>query len=140
MRRVAMALFGTLFGTTLLVGLKAHGNADVPGADSAVATTPQDPAAGNSGTRAKTRTILGPAIEVIWQGRDYGNTQVRIVVTGKHIDDISTVQHSGRPRDVSTVLRAQALAAQSADVGNVSGATASSDAYKRSLREAIKKI
>jgi hypothetical protein len=137
MRRVATALLGTLFGTTLLVGLKAHGAADVPGVASAA---PIDPVAGNAGKPARTRAILGPAVEVIWQGREYGSMQVKIVVTGKHIDDIVTMRHSGRPKDVSTVLRAQALAAQSADVGNVSGATASSEAYKRSLRVAIENI
>src|SRR5688572_11801981 len=137
MRRVVMALLGTLFGTTLLIGLKAHDAVDEPGAASAA---PLDPVAGNAGTPTRTRAILGPAVEVIWHGRDYGRMQVKIVVTDKHIDDIVTVQHSGRPKDVSTVLRAQALAVQSADVGNVSGATASSEAYKRSLRVAIENM
>jgi hypothetical protein len=132
-----MALFGTLFGTTMLVGLKAHGSADVPGAAAAVATASLDPAASNAGKAAKTRELLGPAVEVTWQGRHYGSMQVKILATGKRIDDIVTVQHSGRSKNVSSVLRAQALETQSADVGNVSGATASSEAYKQSLRVAI---
>jgi hypothetical protein len=140
MRRVAMALFGTLFGTTLLIGLKAHGSADEPGGVPVATTAPLNPVAGKPGTPVKTREILGPAVEVTWQGRDYGSMQVKIVVSGRHIDDIVTVQHSGRSLNVSTVLRAEALTVQNADVGNVSGATASSDAYKRSLRDAIKRI
>jgi uncharacterized protein with FMN-binding domain len=66
--------------------------------------------------------------------------QVKIVVTGTHIDDIVTVQQSNRPKTVSTALRTQALSAQSSNVGNVSGATASSDSYKQSLQSAIAKI
>ena len=66
--------------------------------------------------------------------------QVKIVVTGTHIDDIVTVQKSNRPGSVSTTLRAQALSAQSSNVGNVSGATYSSTAYKQSLQSAIAKI
>ena len=140
-RRVPMALLGTLFGTTLLIGVKAHGSPDRPGTVAAATAPPSNPAApGQAGASPKTRTILGPAVEVIWQGRNYGRMQVRILVTGKHIDDVVTVLHSGRPKDVSTVLRARTLGLQSANIGNVSGATASSDAYKRSLRAAIEKI
>ena len=69
-----------------------------------------------------------------------GNMQVKIVVTGTHIDDIVTVQKSNRPGSVATTLRAQALSAQSSNVGNVSGATFSSTAYKQSLQSAIAKI
>jgi uncharacterized protein with FMN-binding domain len=140
MRRVAMALFGTVFGTTMLVGLKAHGAADEPGAAYSVAAAQHDPVAGNAAKPVQVREILGPAVEVNWQGRHYGSMQVKIFVTAQHIDDIVTVQHSGRSLTVSTVLRAEALTVQSADVGNVSGATASSDAYKQSLRDAIKRI
>ena len=82
------------------------------------------------------RTILGDAVAA----SEFGNMQVKIVVTGTHIDDIVTVQKSNRPGSVSTTLRAQALSAQSSNVGNVSGATFSSTAYKQSLQSAIAKI
>ena len=82
------------------------------------------------------RTILGDAVAA----SEFGNMQVKIVVTGTHIDDIVTVQKSNRPGSVATTLRAQALSAQSSNVGNVSGATFSSTAYKQSLQSAIAKI
>jgi uncharacterized protein with FMN-binding domain len=82
------------------------------------------------------RTILGTAVAA----SEFGNMQVKIVVTGTHIDDIVTVQKSSRPLSVSTTLRTQALNAQSSNVGNVSGATYSSTAYKQSLQSAIAKM
>ena len=66
--------------------------------------------------------------------------QVRIVVTGTHIDSISTIQQSNRPLSTASTLTSQALAAQSANVGNVSGATYSSLAWKQSLQSAINQI
>jgi uncharacterized protein with FMN-binding domain len=191
MRRIVLALFGTILGTTLLVGLKTQvaghplGVAVAapvdPGVESATptgsipasgppsgqpstvagapTTGPAAPAGGQpsgpapTGTTkapappAKTtsappasRSILGPAVATVWNGNNYGTMQVKIAVTGTHIDDIVTVQQSNRPKTVSTTLRSQALTAQSANVGNVSGATASSNAYKQSLQGAIAKI
>jgi uncharacterized protein with FMN-binding domain len=82
------------------------------------------------------RTILGAA----YAAAGFGSMQVKIVVTGTHIDDIITVRQSNRPKTVATTLRAQALSAQSANVGNVSGATYSSNAWKSSLQSAISQI
>lgn len=179
MRRVTLALLGTIAGTTLLVGLKAQGATpatSVAGAplDPAAGTAAADPTASDEPTPATSaaptsavadpgpgtpqepsqtqaqppppppppasRTILGDAVATVWQGENYGTTQVKIVVTGTHIDDIVAVKQGSRPKTTATTLRSQALAAQSADVGNVSGATASSMAYKQSLQSAIAKI
>jgi uncharacterized protein with FMN-binding domain len=66
---------------------------------------------------------------------------VKVVVTGKHIDDIIVVQMSNRPRNAPSLLRAEALAEQSADnLTNVSGATYTVDAYVRSLQSALAKV
>jgi uncharacterized protein with FMN-binding domain len=192
MRRIVMALFGTMVGTALLVGLKteklvtplgisAATPADPAGAGSdgsaggavqpeqsgqpsqsgqtavpstspgpgkaTPATAPTKPTTVAKPTTAQTtaappasRTITGSSVATVWQGDNYGNMQVKIVVTGTHIDDIVTIAQSNRPKTVSTTLRSQALTAQSANVGNVSGATASSSAYKQSLASAIAKI
>lgn len=86
------------------------------------------------------RTIVGTAFPAVWEGENYGNMQVKIVVTGTHIDSVVTIQQSNRPKTVASVLGAKAVSLQSANVGNVSGATASSDAYKKSLQSAINKI
>ena len=72
--------------------------------------------------------------------RDFGDVQVKVVLTGDHIDDIIVVQMSNRPRKAPSLLRAEALAEQSADnLTNISGATYTSEAYVRSLRSALAK-
>jgi uncharacterized protein with FMN-binding domain len=82
------------------------------------------------------RTITGAALPA----SEFGNMQVSIVVTGTHIDGINTIQVSNRPRNVVASLTPQALSAQSAKVGNISGATYSSQAWKQSLQSAIDRI
>jgi uncharacterized protein with FMN-binding domain len=117
------------------------GTAAVPGGAPMPSTTATKPGATTTTTAPPaSRTITGTAVAAIWKGENYGNMQVKIVVTGRHIDDIITIAQSNRPKSVSTTLRTQALTAQSANVGNVSGATASSTAYKQSLAAAIAKI
>jgi uncharacterized protein with FMN-binding domain len=167
MRRVILWLVATAIGTTVLVGAKAapgtlpfgrSAHAPVDPAANDVAT----PSAGVTGTPAAstpdakpgpsrqptqprttapapatTRTILGGA----YPARNFGDVQVKVVVTGKHIDDIIVVQMSNRPRNAPSLLRAEALAEQSADnLTNVSGATYTVDAYVRSLQSALAKV
>jgi uncharacterized protein with FMN-binding domain len=96
-------------------------------------------------TTSASRTITGTAVAARTAatpncGDCSGNMQVRIVVTGTHIDSITTIQQSNRPLSTASTLTAQALSAQSANVGNVSGATYSSLAWKQSLQSAISQI
>jgi uncharacterized protein with FMN-binding domain len=190
MRRIVMALIGTVAGVTLLVGLKSPA---APGAQPLSAAAPPDPStpagagaspgpAGPTGTPGSTagpngapttgpanppgptstapgpattpprttaptgsRTITGTAFAARTAkspncGECSGNMQVRIVVTGKHIDSIQTIQVSNRPKSVASTLTQQALTAQSANVGTVSGATYSALAWKQSLQSAINQI
>ena len=123
------------------------GPTPTPGASSPVTATPPpiqtsapDPPAPVTTAPPASRTITGTAVAAVWKGENFGSMQVKIVVTGSHIDDIVAIAQSNRPKSVATELRRQALAAQSANVGNISGATASSDAYKESLASAIAKI
>jgi uncharacterized protein with FMN-binding domain len=93
----------------------------------------------------QSRTITGNAFAASTAksptcGECSGNMQVRITVTGTHIDSITTIQQSNRPLSTASTLTAQALSAQSANVGNVSGATYSSLAWKQSLQSAISQI
>ena len=196
MRRIVLALLGTVIGTTVLIGLKSPGavtqlglsaavpadpnntgepgvgqpgaslTPTAPGASAAAGVPSAGPTAGAgntppagaptttkppTATAPKTtaaappasRTILGDPSPAVWPdpgGRGYGNMQVKIVVTGKHIDSVVAVQQSNEPKTVAKTLGAEALQKQSANLGNVSGATASSNAYKRSLASAIAKI
>ena len=82
------------------------------------------------------RTITGTA----YPAKDFGSMQVRIVVTGKHIDSISTIRSSNRPGSTVSTLTPLALSAQAVPTKNVTGATYSSNAWKQSLQSAINQI
>ncbi|HEX6871674.1 MAG TPA: FMN-binding protein [Micromonosporaceae bacterium] len=125
-------------GPTRTAGPAARATPATPGAATSTSGATKPASTGTSAPAR--RTIIGTAVAAVWHGENYGDMQVKIIVTGTHIDDIITIQESNRPGAVSTTLRAQALSAQSANVGNVSGATASSIAYKQSLQSAISKI
>ena len=74
----------------------------------------------------------------------YGNVQVQIDVSGGSIGDIRVIQYpTGDRRTVIInnkaipILIAQGIAAQSATVDTVSGATYTSEGYRKSLQSAI---
>ena len=125
--------------TTVPATTAARGATTAPGGAPAT-TKPPTTAPKTTGPPTTTRTIVGTAYPATWQGDNYGNMQVQISVTGTHIDSVTTIQQSNRPRTVARDLGAKAVSLQSANVGNVSGATASSNAYKQSLQSAIAKI
>jgi hypothetical protein len=118
----------------------ATGPAAIPPSGPSSAPAPPAPPPPAPPAPPASRTITGSAIAAVWRGENFGNMQVKIVVTGSRIDDIIAIAQSNRPKTVATELRRQALTAQSANVGNVSGATASSNAYKESLASAIAQI
>jgi uncharacterized protein with FMN-binding domain len=74
----------------------------------------------------------------------YGDVQVRLVVVGGKITDVQALRltdSNGRSREISAsaepTLRQEALAAQSAQIDTVSGATYTSEGYRQSLQAAI---
>jgi uncharacterized protein with FMN-binding domain len=90
-------------------------------------------------TTMKDGTFNGNPIYV-----DYGNVELSIVVSGGKITDVKVLDSpSDHSRSVQInksalpKLRAEALAAQSADIDTVSGATYTSSGYKLSLQSAI---
>jgi uncharacterized protein with FMN-binding domain len=77
-------------------------------------------------------------------GTQYGSVQVRVSFTGKKITNVHALQltdSSGTSVSISAgaapTLRHEALAAQSAKIDVVSGATYTSEAYQQSLQSAI---
>ena len=92
-----------------------------------------------TGTTAQSGTFTGPT-----SSTPFGPVQVRIVVAGRRITSIETLQ---TPSDASysrqvaayavPILRQEALAAQSAHIDAVSGATWTSQGYADSLQGAI---
>jgi uncharacterized protein with FMN-binding domain len=82
--------------------------------------------------------VTGPVVPT-----RHGQIQVRVKITGGRIVDIVTVQVpiGGRSTEINQravpILRQQALTVQSARVDTVSGATNTSEAYRRSLQAAL---
>jgi uncharacterized protein with FMN-binding domain len=137
-RRVVLATAATVSGIVLLLSLKPA--ADPAGASAAGDAAP--PAAAQSpqgGARAAgAGTVTGGAAQT-----QYGPVRVRLTVSGGKITKAEAVQapeggRSGRITDSAVPeLNRQAVAAQSADIDAVSGATYTSAGYKESLQSAL---
>jgi uncharacterized protein with FMN-binding domain len=115
------------------------GRAAVPARPAA----PKTPAASTSNTSTpSTRTVDGqPATN------PYGVVQVRLIITGSTITDVQALQlpnadgHSqGIAQMAVPILRQQVLAAQSAQINGVSGATYTSSGYAQSVQSALDSI
>ena len=85
------------------------------------------------------RTIDGGAAHT-----QYGTVQVRIVMTGHRLTDVTALHltdSSSRSVSISAyaapILRREALAAQSAKIDTVSGASYTSQGYQQSLQSAL---
>ncbi|MEU3979971.1 FMN-binding protein [Streptomyces sp. NPDC026672] len=137
LRRIVLATATTVSGVVLLLALKPH---TTPVAGPAV---PPPTAAGTgTGTGAPatgTRTVDGPTVQTRW-----GPVRVRITLRGGRLTEVTVLaEPQGNPRDEEINafalprLRREALAAQSARIDSVSGATYTSDGYKASLQSAL---
>jgi len=72
----------------------------------------------------------------------YGTLTLTVTISGHRITAITAAYNSGSPQYCTTkacpTLRSEALAAQSANIATVSGATYTSDAYKAALAAVLK--
>nr|WP_217274684.1 FMN-binding protein [Rathayibacter sp. VKM Ac-2835] len=127
-------------------GSSASGTFEVP-TPSSTPSTPSAPA-GTGGTDSSGGTDSAGGTDGTYTGTAvstrYGDVQVAITVAGGAIADVTALQLTDKEnRSVSIsnraapILRSEVLAAQSADVASVSGATYTSDAYLDSLQSAI---
>jgi uncharacterized protein with FMN-binding domain len=157
--RVGLALASLALAAVLVIGFKAPDKATAAGArasntgpgstGSGVASTattgPGSTAGSAPGATAApasgTRTATGTLIDTF-----YGPVQVQVTVTNGKITDIVAVAlptggRSGRiAQYAEPILKAEALAAQSANIDFVSGATYTSDGYQRSLQSALDQL
>jgi hypothetical protein len=84
------------------------------------------------------RTVLGQP-----QDNPYGVVQVKVTLVGARITDVRAVQlpTGGRSGEIAAYavprLRSEVLAAQSASIDSVSGASYDSDGYARSVQSAL---
>ena len=146
MKRVMLAVVGTIAGLIALLSFRSHPGAATVGGLPAASLTPSagtgaTPGTGPSPPSAAPVTTLGQAVT-----DQYGTIQVRIVTAGKQIQSVSFAKLAG-DEELSDLINAQAgplllhrtLIAQSADIDTVSGATYTSDAYRQSLQSALDK-
>jgi uncharacterized protein with FMN-binding domain len=144
MRRIALTAGGTTLGLVLLLAAKPHHTTAVA-IPTAVAPAQQSatPAPGTSATpkstRTGVRTVTGGTVDTRW-----GPVQVKVTFSGTKMTAVDVVQQpDGNPRDQEInsqaipILTQEALAAQSAQIDAVSGASYTSEGYIASLQSAL---
>jgi uncharacterized protein with FMN-binding domain len=152
LRRVMLAAATTVTGVVLLLSLKPHtpptlaqassSAGQAPSSSSSSSSSPSSGSTSGSSGSAKstgTRTVTGDTVQTRW-----GPVQVRLTVKNGKITDVTAVsypQDNPRDQEINSYalpqLRREALAAQSASIDSVSGATYTSDGYKQSLQSAL---
>lgn len=127
LRRAALVVTATL--VALLALLAAKGTAKARNTAMSVTIV----------TQGQVRTATGPQIVLA-----HGIVQVQATVTAGRLIDVTTLQlphdnpHSwSGSANAAAILRTEALAAQSANIDIVSGATYTSRGYARSLQAAL---
>lgn len=148
MRKIVIAVMGTISGLVLLFSYHTSTNAEATigtGAgeqDAGAGTASTDPTAPSATASSGTSTsgsYTGDAVQTKW-----GEVQVQITVKAGKITAADAVEYpngNGRDQEINTYaipqLNAEVVAAQSAKIDAVSGATVTSDGYISSLQSAI---
>ncbi|TIH36193.1 FMN-binding protein [Subtercola vilae] len=106
---------------------------------SAPPSIPAQPAPAAPAAPAPSNTFTGSSVST-----PYGNVQVKVTVDAGKITDVTPLHltdDGGRSVQISNraapILQQEILAAQSANVDSVSGATYTSDGYLKSLQSAL---
>ncbi|WP_406328633.1 FMN-binding protein [Streptomyces sp. NBC_00203] len=143
-RRVVLATAATVSGIVLLLSLKPASDpaaASAQGGAAAQQTAAgQESPQGGSASQTGSQTVTGSVTQT-----QYGPVQVRLTMSGGKITKAEAVQApKGGTSDQKTALaipklNEEAVAAQSADIDAVSGATYTSSGYKQSLQSALDK-
>lgn len=159
MRRIVTAVMGTISGLVLLFSYHTSTATEVAtpttgdgasGEGSTAGATPSSPAgtapssSGTAGTgstsgSSASGTYTGDAVQTRW-----GTVQVQITVENGTITSADAIQYpneNGKDQQINAYavprLNAEVVAAQSAKIDAVSGATVTSDGYITSLQSAI---
>lgn len=153
MRRVALALFSTVTGLVMLLSFKTHSSTSVPVAVSgtnsgsapsgsaAAGSAAASSATSSSAAASAAKTVTGDSVDTRW-----GPVQVQITVQDGTLTAVQAVVYpENNPRDEQInsyaipQLNSEALAAKSAQIDMVSGATYTSEGYLGSLQSALDK-
>ncbi|MFF7634309.1 FMN-binding protein [Kitasatospora sp. NPDC008050] len=162
MRRTIVTTAATAAGVVLLLSLKPHGSssagsAPVISSDTGATVATDQPSGSGTSTgptsgasaaasapasaaaKATTKTVTGSAIDT-----RYGPVQVRITLTDGKLNKVDVLQYpsdTNRDEEINTYalpqLNQEAVAAGSARIDSVSGATYTSEGYTRSLQSAL---
>lgn len=149
MKRALFSVLVTVVGLVLLLNCEtpappglavpvgASGASSAPPGTTPPAAAP--PASGAPPADQAPRTLVGQTIDT-----QQGPVQVQITLTGTTISDVTVLQYpngGGRDTEINSValpqLVDQTLAAQSADIQMVSGATYTSKGFIASLQSAL---
>ncbi len=110
-----------------------------PGTATTTITSPTPSAPATASGKFKDGSYTGAVADAV-----YGNIQVEAVISGGKLTDIQFLQYPNAPQhsvQVSSTalpqLKSEAIAAQSAQVDVVSGATQDSQAFTQSLQSAL---
>ena len=158
MRRALLTLGGTAAGLAAVLSFKTHSlaAADPAASPPAVSASPSTPMAGGTGSsatssaagnmagaggQATARTVTGTAAST-----PYGPMQVQVILAGMKITKVTVLQQTDDGTESSQIdgnaipkLTSETLAAQSAHIDAVSGATYTSSGYIKSLQSALDK-
>ena len=145
MKRTPIVLLGTVAGVAGVLMLNPEGSsfkAQTPTDTSSGTGTTTGTSTGTTTPAATSKTVTGDAIFV-----QYGYVQLKVTAKAGKITKIVAVQlpdQDGRSISISNavepMLKEQALAAQSANISGVSGATFTSSGYQQSLQSALDKL
>jgi len=135
--RIVSWLLGTATAVTLLFSYHTSTSGPATASETVVAA-PAAPQPSGSGTAT---TVTGSTASTRW-----GDVQVSITVTDGKITAVDVPEYptgNGKDREINAdalpVLTQETLAAQSADIDTVSGATVTSQGYLQSLQSALDK-
>lgn len=144
MLRVLLAIGGTIAGLVALLSFKAHsatGLLPSVAANTGPASEGSASAGSGPGTAASgpASVLTGKVVQTKW-----GPMQVQLTLAGHKIIKVTVLQHTG-PAPYSSIVDARAipklnqetLAAQSARIDAVSGASYTSAGYIQSLQSAL---
>ncbi|WP_327699432.1 FMN-binding protein [Streptomyces sp. NBC_00459] len=103
-------------------------------ADSAAASPSPSASTSAPAAESASKVVSGTAVDT-----EKGTVQVEVTFEGDSIASVKMLQQPNHPQTTAAVpvLIEETLAAQSADIDTVSGATITSDGYKESLQAAI---
>lgn len=157
MGSAAIVAIGWQAGVGTLVSALPQSQASASGttsnASSQTASTPPPSASADTGSSADssatsssqaTPGAVDGTCDGAVIGTRYGNSQVQVVIAGGQISDVVVLQRQQDDRKSEQIsaravpmLREEVLAAQSAKVSNIGGATYTSQSYLQSLQSAL---